>query len=575
SYNGYVFNFCSILKSQYDITCHHIRPDQVMSLTLSDDDETPNQSKLFFSHFNIEQFINLRAFNMSSINSNTYEQLYNLQKLKNLSSLELPRLFQPSYIAFDSIIRELLSRLYRLTAYNTYYLLDQSLPCLRHLTLKQCNCEQFSILLNRIPHLHSLNIILSIDIHTDWSNYTTKLIHLKRLILTLNGEKVTMIQMKQFLSKLPNLTHFQFSTQGDIDLLEGQQWELLVSHLIIFDFHIRLLCSSFQFSIKTILNSFRSSFWLEDKRWFVACDGLRLENIFTIPCFVSNIVTYPYVNWPPLCTSSDFNFDPYIKCLQLSLLNPVPHRFTNITSIVINTDEILTDLGLLGFVNLVEHMPYLNTITLRDLSVLNFVPNNVTFTNIRNLYVRHVYNRDISQLTRLCTIFSRLERLHMKLISWEELFFLIDQLKYLSIAKFKFYYLSSFVRDSYQSSSMIYDRLIKNSRRLQANNNFTYQYMNNQIHLWMNQEKVKLFLNKEKIVLGGYIRHEFYLCCQFRFQSRIEATIALVCRKYNHNGYENSVEFGIAYISVEIRFYQNRSFKESTKRFAGKQKYSL
>jgi hypothetical protein len=306
-----------------------------------------------------------------------------------------------------------------------------------------------------------------------------------------------MIQIKEFLSKIPNLRHFEVDTQGSIDLIDGQQWELITSHLIVFDFRIHLLCRLFGFSEENLLESFRSPFWVEHKHWFVAYNGLHMEHIFTVPRFVSNIVTYPYIYWPPLCTSSDFCFDQYIRCLHVSLCNPVPHRFTNITSLVINTDEIITDIGLVAFISLVEHMHLLNSISIWNLSILNYVPNDVVFNKIRNLYVRDINKRAIDRpkldINRLCTVFPRLERLNMELTSDNDSILLIDQLTYLSVAIFQLNYSSSINQSSFLSSFVTRHWLINNCRRLKDNNNFTFKFINNKIHLWINNQKVCAF----------------------------------------------------------------------------------
>ncbi len=51
SYNNYLVNLESIRKSYFDLICRYIRPEQVLSLILSDKKETPNQSQLFQSFF--------------------------------------------------------------------------------------------------------------------------------------------------------------------------------------------------------------------------------------------------------------------------------------------------------------------------------------------------------------------------------------------------------------------------------------------------------------------------------------------------------------------------------------------
>jgi hypothetical protein len=55
SYSSHRFNFQSIFKCRFEILCHLIRLDQVISLTLSNTNETLDQLKLFLSRFHIKQ----------------------------------------------------------------------------------------------------------------------------------------------------------------------------------------------------------------------------------------------------------------------------------------------------------------------------------------------------------------------------------------------------------------------------------------------------------------------------------------------------------------------------------------
>ncbi len=50
---------------------------------------------------------------------------------------------------------------------------------------------------------------------------------------------MTIIEIKGILFSMPSLKHFQLETDGDVDLIDGQQWESIVSH------HIQLSISSF------------------------------------------------------------------------------------------------------------------------------------------------------------------------------------------------------------------------------------------------------------------------------------------------------------------------------------------
>ncbi|UJR17167.1 hypothetical protein I4U23_004063 [Adineta vaga] len=483
SYDRYLVNFRSVLKCHFDVTCRFIRPDQIISLVLSDDDDTPDQSELFFSYFKIDQFTRLRLFDMSLMNSDTFKKLNKLHQLKELKSLDLPHLFEPYHQEIYIIIKNILPRLNRLMAYNTNHLLNISLPDLYHLNLKYCSCHQLVTLFTMIPNLQTLDITLTCGIGSNWSNNIPLLTHLKTLILNTYGEKILMRQMKELLSKTPNLKHFQLNTEGSDDLVDGQQWEPIVLNLSVFDFRIRFFNSFHHISEETILQSFRSIFWLEQKRWFVAYDDSDTREIFTIPRFLSTIVKYPYTNWPLDSTLPEFSCDQHIKYLHCSVFNSIPHRFMNITSLNMDTNRILNDIEINTLIHLIEQMKYLHSISFRNLYILKKFPRNITFEKIRSLSVQE-YDQLENIPNRLCTIFPRLERLKTKLLPYNELFLLIDQLKHLSIAQFEFRHPSS------RSFKINHNWLVKNSVRLRTNQNFTFRFFNDTIYLWMSNENI-------------------------------------------------------------------------------------
>ncbi|CAF5069981.1 unnamed protein product, partial [Rotaria sp. Silwood1] len=75
-------------------------------------------------------------------------------------------------------------------------------------------------------------------------------------------KRLTMYQMEQFLPHLPHLKHFVFQAYATAEICDGYRWQLLTSSLITFNFkfHASLVLS------EQTLDSFRSTFWLEEKR---------------------------------------------------------------------------------------------------------------------------------------------------------------------------------------------------------------------------------------------------------------------------------------------------------------------
>jgi hypothetical protein len=84
-----LINFESIRKCHFDLICRYIRPEQVISLILSDKNDTPNQSQLFRSFFSIEQFINLRALKLIELDDDGESFFSDLYKVEHLVSLEI------------------------------------------------------------------------------------------------------------------------------------------------------------------------------------------------------------------------------------------------------------------------------------------------------------------------------------------------------------------------------------------------------------------------------------------------------------------------------------------------------
>ena len=92
--------------------------------------------------------------------------------------------------------------------------------------------------------------------------------------------------MKYFLNQLSNLRHLELQIIGNLlDLCDGHQWATIAEHYRTFDFNFttentKIACPDL------LLDTFRSSFWLELKSWFIAYDDYP-SRIFTVPRFAS------------------------------------------------------------------------------------------------------------------------------------------------------------------------------------------------------------------------------------------------------------------------------------------------
>ncbi|CAF1342867.1 unnamed protein product [Adineta ricciae] len=110
------------------------------------------------------------------------------------------------------------------------------MPELRYLKLTKYERAPFSYLSsNLMPNLHSLDITLSLSTILSTMNSYLIWFQIKRLFLKTTDSDIS-FSISQFLCKLINLKHFEIDIQNATNVPDGQQWELLVSHLIRFHF---------------------------------------------------------------------------------------------------------------------------------------------------------------------------------------------------------------------------------------------------------------------------------------------------------------------------------------------------
>ena len=113
-YRTFRFNFHSISKQKFDMICQKYLPlisDHVISLCLSNDNDTPQQIELFYSYFpSIQQFRNLRSLSLSKFHElrviltiiNQCHDLYHLTHLKLVFSS-----YENNVIHYSSMIENI------------------------------------------------------------------------------------------------------------------------------------------------------------------------------------------------------------------------------------------------------------------------------------------------------------------------------------------------------------------------------------------------------------------------------------------------------------------------------------
>lgn len=200
SYSAYQLDFKSIRRADFDFLCHRIRPEQVISLKLSNDDDTPGQTELFLSRFRIEQFTHLRSLKLIKIEFESLEAIFlSLDKLKQLTVLSFNDhtithkypLWSHNYSNTSDRINPLLldtyslilPRLNQLHLNNSIHLTNIPFTNLRHLKLERCFIDDLKAIFQNAPELKSLDICLSVEKpNLDMNLPSSQLIRLKLVI---------------------------------------------------------------------------------------------------------------------------------------------------------------------------------------------------------------------------------------------------------------------------------------------------------------------------------------------------------------------------------------------------------
>ncbi|CAF1239976.1 unnamed protein product [Adineta steineri] len=478
TYLGYQFDFKSILRSHYDLVCSRIPPNQVISLTLSDLDDTPGQTQLFFSRFRITDFNRVRFLTLVNIEPASWKHIY--PYVRNMDSHH--RLIIVSTNVDLLPYAEVLFHSSRLQINIASQLqTQQHLPRLRSLTVSQSSIAELMTICASATQLTSLKVH-EIVFNTNDEMFLPAQ-QLKCLVLNLGDVPVSMDQMNHLLLNLPRLKHLELSATGSMDLIDAQQWETISRQLITFhfDFSVRIVW------IEQILESFRTPFWIQEKQWFVACTWQRL---FSVPYFADTCANTSFR--PPLYTTapeetlffdyidhfivnnSSIIHHHYFRCvktLELQVSNAIEKlsAFIDLSQVETLIVACVIDESTISF--LLKSIPHLRQLSINT-GLRNFLvqTKNMRLEHIRTLEIKEpLGNGDYYILEQLGRLFPKVEVLRVKSIWWKTgIARLIDNFSNLLNASFRLELLTAANQPNRQLETEIAMKksMIDESRRL-------------------------------------------------------------------------------------------------------------
>lgn len=448
-FQTHILNFQSTSKSDFDLICQKYLPsltDRIISLRLSDDDDTPQEINLFFSYnFSLQQFSSLQSLSIYRIYSfNLLERILNeLPYLSNLIHLKINRYHILYNEIYDIGIINLIERLSNLischldiTNDNDQCIETLSIICLSLKDLSiphlSCNLNHLFNLIKYLSNLQSLNIRI-VD-HLSISNVSSmKFLSIKKLQLVFYGSLNSLNNLFQTMSNIEELKLNMPSTY-----IDGYDWKTIIennlSHLIIFQLKMSISLSSNQKNkeekIDKILNSFQSYFWIKKHQWFIQCyynltDTSSIIYVYTLPYAFQNFLYisngqlkstcshdqhysfnsihnlyYSYVSSQNLFSSDDIRLNN-IRYLDLTIPFDesfwlIISRFDRITSlnIVLNSDMNLNDIQF-KLQNLIDRLFHLYSLAFFSWTYQNIFPFQIKNSSIRQLDLRSpnlIYN---------------------------------------------------------------------------------------------------------------------------------------------------------------------------------------
>ncbi|CAF1327565.1 unnamed protein product [Rotaria sp. Silwood1] len=360
-FRAYRFDFRSISKYEFDIICRNYLPsiiDQIISLTISDDDETPNLSEIFLSYnFTLDKFTHLQSLTLYSIQS--FDQLnqiifqccqlpylthlymidgYNDNKKNDIQLLinniwSLPKLHY-FYINYNSSSKIWLNKI-SIISLSIEKIFIENIPC---------TLQDLSHLFKYTPSLRYLNTTIYFNLEDEQISIVTSSI--TSLKLTFESSVPVMINLFQM---MPNLYSLTLKTM-DI-YLNGNKWKkILMKYLSKLKiFQLRMY---FQFlSHKTIdeelnklIDTYKNSFWIDKHQWFIQCDCIPFGTyyhgiLYTLPYAFDTFVYYDISKSKYTCPNEKIYWlYKRVKCLQymtykmntIDNLNILPIQFPNI-----------------------------------------------------------------------------------------------------------------------------------------------------------------------------------------------------------------------------------------------------
>ncbi|CAF4331540.1 unnamed protein product, partial [Rotaria magnacalcarata] len=164
------------------------------------------------------------------------------------------------------------------------------------LTIKSCSLKEYNFLLQRLPYLRTF---ITTKFITDTSNQlnslpSTSTCYSQLMSLMIFNSSLSITEFESILSLTPSLVKLKLiSYRSNFDsITNGSDWEYLIRNTLSslktfeFFFSYTLQEGTDTEDLTLMIDRFRTSFWLQEKKWIITCDYFLTRNtinLYTTP----------------------------------------------------------------------------------------------------------------------------------------------------------------------------------------------------------------------------------------------------------------------------------------------------
>ena len=289
-YNRYKIQVTSTSpKADIRLLCRMIRPENVISCALrssnSESDHITCRIQLFLSLIDIRQFTRLQSLDLFSRGDCDFNELIrHIPCIPTFMSLSL-RWMKSGPMDHNTI--DPLSSILTMPSLRKLHLgrIDPRICMspsinqykLEALIVDDCSHSQLCDVLHHLPDLRTFSSNYYSMKETDQIIFSAPFQQLTSL--TLRSPQILMDQLESLLSFTPSLVYLHIvSHSSTFTFLQRlSQWEHFIRHKLpsLEKFKFYAYTHEYRYEnvqdIERILNAFRTSFWLEEKHWYVTC----------------------------------------------------------------------------------------------------------------------------------------------------------------------------------------------------------------------------------------------------------------------------------------------------------------